>query len=58
MTENRTPTILHSQIRMLPNLILVPLDEDLANSAAQLAADLKLRGADAVYIALAAQLSL
>ena len=46
------------QTYMLPNLILVPIDEDLANFAAQLAAELKLRGADAVYVALAAQLSL
>lgn len=42
------------QIRTLPNLILVSIDEELASSAAQLAAELKLRGADAVYVALAA----
>ena len=46
------------QLRALPNLFLVPFDERLANLSAQLAADLRLKGADAVYIAVAAQLGL
>jgi predicted nucleic acid-binding protein len=45
-------------LRSLPNLYLVPLDENLAESAGRFAAELRLRGADAVYVALAAQLGL
>ena len=41
--------------RKLPNLTLVPLDESLAVSAAELAAQHHLRGADAVYAAVAEQ---
>jgi predicted nucleic acid-binding protein len=37
----------------LPELTLVALDHSLSLTAAQLAADLKLRGADAFYVALA-----
>jgi predicted nucleic acid-binding protein len=37
----------------LPHLVVVPLDDQLAASAAGLAADLRLRGADAVYGAVA-----
>ena len=40
-------------IRDLPGQIWVPLDESLANEAMQLAAELRLRGADAVYAAVA-----
>ncbi|MFZ5819813.1 MAG: type II toxin-antitoxin system VapC family toxin [Chloroflexota bacterium] len=40
-------------IRDLPNLALVPLDEPLADLAAELAARHRLRGADAVYAAVA-----
>lgn len=37
----------------IPGLRLVPVDARLAGEAAELAADLRLRGADAVYVALA-----
>jgi len=37
------------QLRILPGLILVPLDETLALQAAQVAAEQRLRGSDAVY---------
>jgi predicted nucleic acid-binding protein len=37
----------------LPNLILVPLDLPLARQAVQVAADHRLRGADAIYVAVA-----
>ena len=40
----------------LPALRLVPLDEALASAAANLAGQLRVRGADAVYIAAAAAL--
>ena len=40
----------------LPGLRLVPLDDGLARSAAGLAGRLRLRGADAIYIAVAATL--
>lgn len=37
----------------LPNLTLVPVDEGLAQEAAELAADYALRGMDAIYVAVA-----
>ncbi len=37
----------------LPNITFVPLDQALAQEAAELAADYALRGADAVYVAVA-----
>lgn len=37
------------QLRLLPGLILVPLDEALAIQAAEVASDHRLRGSDAVY---------
>jgi predicted nucleic acid-binding protein len=40
-------------IRALPQQIWVPLDNDLADHAAQLGAQARLRGADAVYAAVA-----
>jgi predicted nucleic acid-binding protein len=40
-------------IRAQPHLRLIPLDDVLAQEAAELAADYALRGADAVYVALA-----
>ena len=42
-------------LRELPNLTLLPLDSTLAQQSAELAADFRLRGADAVYIAVAQQ---
>ncbi len=36
----------------------IPIDMELAQAAAQLAAELQLRGADSVYVAIAAQLGL
>lgn len=43
--------------RHLPNLQVVEIDSALGDRAAQLAADLSLRGADALYAALAQQLA-
>ena len=42
----------------LPGLKLVDMDQSLVQEAARLAADLGLRGADAIYVALAARLNL
>ncbi len=42
----------------LPALRIVPVDSQLAEAAARIAADHRLRGADSVYVALAKQLSL
>jgi predicted nucleic acid-binding protein len=42
----------------LPELRLVPVDDVLAHTAAGLAGRLRLRGADAIYVAVAAGLSL
>lgn len=46
---------LAAALRGLPNQILVPLDDALAGRAANLAATARLRGADAVYAAIAQQ---
>ena len=43
------------QVREIPRLTLVPIDEDIGTFAAALAADLRLHGADAVYVAVAAR---
>ena len=45
-------------LQRLPLFRLVPIDHRLGLSASQLAADLYLRGADAVYVALAFELTL
>lgn len=42
-------------VRDLPGITFVPLDEQLAQAATELAADYRLRGADAVYVAVARQ---
>jgi predicted nucleic acid-binding protein len=42
-----------AQLRRLPHLILVPLDEKLAEQAVDIAAQHRLRGSDAVYAAVA-----
>ncbi len=46
---------LAAALRGLPNQVLVPLDDTLADRAANLAATARLRGADAVYAAVAQQ---
>jgi predicted nucleic acid-binding protein len=45
-----------SLLQRLPNLRLVPIEVELAQMAGRLAADLGLRGADAVYVSLAYRL--
>jgi len=45
-----------SGIRLLPSITLVPLTEQRARQAAQIAITCQLRGADAVYVALAQEL--
>jgi predicted nucleic acid-binding protein len=46
-----------SLMQHLPNARLVPVDAELAQVGAQVAAELRLRGADALYVALARRLS-
>jgi predicted nucleic acid-binding protein len=45
-----------SRILRIRGLRIVAIDQELAHGAAPLAADLRLRGADAVYVALASRL--
>ena len=55
--QTGNPAIAHAAVQhfhTLPDLELVPVDDALANLTAHLAPDLRLRGADAVYVALAA----
>lgn len=47
-----------SLMQHLPNARLVAVDTELAQLGAQLAAELRLRGADALYVALARRLSI
>ncbi len=52
------PSLGHDAVRYLqalPGLTIVPVDQQLGTHAWQLAADLRLKGADATYVALAAQ---
>jgi predicted nucleic acid-binding protein len=42
-----------SQIYTIPFIEIVPIDQDLVNETASVAAQFKLRGADAVFVALA-----
>ena len=46
------------QIRQLPTLQLIAVDDSLGQFSAQLASELRLRGADAIYVATASQLQL
>jgi predicted nucleic acid-binding protein len=46
------------QLENLPGLRLVEMDNELIHAAASLAAELALRGADSVYVAVASQLHL
>jgi len=55
------PLLARRAVRLLsrlPALRIVAVDAELAEAAAQLAGDQRLRGADSVYVALAKQLSL
>ncbi len=45
-------------LRRLPGVRIVPLDRELADTAERLAAEARLRGADAVYVAVAYRLGL
>jgi predicted nucleic acid-binding protein len=47
--DSETAQRFAEQLRILPGLILVPLDETLALQSAQVAAENRLRGSDAVY---------
>lgn len=47
-----------AQLQRLPVLRIVPVDRRLGLLATELAVDLRLRGADAVYVAVAAELEL
>lgn len=47
-----------AQLESLPGLRLVEMDNELVHEAACLAAELGLRGADSVYVAVARQLNL
>lgn len=44
------------QMAAMPNLSVAPMTDELVDAAVTLAADLRLKGTDAVYVALAAQL--
>lgn len=47
-----------AQLYNLPGLRLVPIDQTLVDTATDLSADLGLRGADSLFVALAAQLNI
>jgi len=61
LRRTKTPRLARRAVEAvvrLPSLRLLTIDEDLARAAAAVAARLRTRGADAVYIAAAAQLRL
>jgi len=47
--DSQTARLFTDQLRRLPGLVLVPLDQGLAAQAAEIAAEHRLRGSDAVY---------
>jgi len=47
--DSQTARSFTDQLRRLPGLVLVPLDEGLAAQAAEIASEHRLRGSDAVY---------
>ncbi len=55
------PSLAHDAISLVyrsANMILVPVDQDLINESSYLAAELGLRGADSLYVAVAKQAGL
>lgn len=54
--ESKLANRVVNQLQRLPHLQLVAIDQRLGQAAARLAANLGLRGADAVYVAVAEQL--
>jgi predicted nucleic acid-binding protein len=51
--DSKTAQAFADELKKLPGLLLIPLDESLAVQAAQIASDHRLRGSDAVYGAVA-----
>jgi len=41
------------ELKQIPNIVLIPIDRELADKASQLAAEYRLRGCDAIYVAVA-----
>jgi predicted nucleic acid-binding protein len=41
------------ELKQIPNIVFVPIDRELADTASQFAANYKLRGCDAIYVAVA-----
>jgi len=46
------------ELRKIPNFIFIPVDADISDFAARLAAEKWLRGADAIYVAIASILNM
>jgi predicted nucleic acid-binding protein len=45
------------ELKQVPNIVFVPVDRELADAAARLAAEYRLRGCDSIYVAVAAMFS-
>lgn len=41
------------ELKQIPNMVFIPIDRELADSASRLAAEYRLRGCDAIYVAVA-----
>lgn len=50
-TENALAFV--NELKLLPNFVFIPVDRELADLASRLAAEYRLRGCDAVYVAVA-----
>lgn len=59
--QTKLPTLAHqiaTHLYSMPGMNLTPVDQQLINTATDLAANLGLRGADSLFVALAQQLSI
>ncbi len=45
------------ELKQIPNIVFVPIDRELADEAARFAAEYRLRGCDAIYVAVASMFS-
>jgi len=45
------------ELKLIPNIVFVPIDRELADEAARFAAEYRLRGCDAIYVAVASMFS-
>lgn len=45
------------ELKQIPNIVFIPIDRELTDNASRLAAEYRLRGCDAIYVAVASMFS-